>query len=128
VTAPVTDSRAGVSGSPAGLCPCGCGRKLSLPERALGKEARIVGDRIKFLEQYTLPLNLERTQELDLEPKEDLEGFIEQGREIDDDLLAVIHGELRPDSIERASVDSWLQAAHAMEVDTKTALHKTQLE
>ena len=115
-----------MSRSPAGLCPCGCGRKLSLPERALGKEARIVGDRIKFLEQYTLPLNLEPTQELDLEPKEDLEGFIEQGREIDDNLLAVIHGELPADAFERASMDRWLQTADAMELNTKTALDKTQ--
>ena len=35
----------------------------------MGKQARMVGDRVKFLEQYTLPLNLEPTQELDLEPR-----------------------------------------------------------
>jgi hypothetical protein len=115
-----------MSRSPAGLCPCGCGRKLSLPEHALGKEARIVGDRIKFLEQYTLPLNLEPTQELDLEPTEDLEGFIEQGREIDDNLIAVIHGDLPSDGFERDSMDHWLETAHTMELDTKTTLHKTQ--
>jgi hypothetical protein len=84
-----------------------------------------VGDRIKFLEQYTLPLNLEPTQELDLEPKEDLEGFIEQGREINDKVLAVIHGELPADGLERASMERWLQTAHAMELTTKTAIYET---
>lgn len=92
----------------------------------MGKQARMVGDRIKFLEQYTLPLNLEPTGELDLEPKEDLEGFIEQGREIDDHLLAVIHGELPADALERGSMNRWLETAHAMELNTKTALDKTQ--
>lgn len=107
------------------VCPCGCGRELSPLERGLTKHARRVGELIKFLEQYTLPLNLGTRDDLDLGPKEDLEGFIEQGREIDDQLLAVIHGELPADAFERASMHRWLEAAHVMELNTKTALHET---
>ncbi len=108
------------------FCPCGCGRKLSLAERGMGKQACTVGDRIKFLEQYTLPLNMEPEEDLDLEPREDLESFIEEGRGISDNLIAVVHGELPANAFERGSLNNWLKAAQAMELNTKAALEETQ--
>ena len=126
MTAPVTARPPDRSRHTAALCPCGCGRKLSPLERGLAKQARSVGERIKFLEQYTLPLNLDPRHELALALKEDLEGFIEQGREINDHLLAAIHGVVPADAFEHAAMHRWLQAAHAMELTTKTVLSKTQ--
>lgn len=85
----------------AAFCPCGCERKLSLAELHMGEEPK---------------------EDLDLEPKEDVEAFIEEGREIGDNLIAVIHGEVPADAFERGSTDHWLKAARAMELNTMTNL------
>lgn len=87
-------------------CFCGCGRKLNFSERGVSKRGAEVESYLQFLEAVALP-----AQRASSHSEEDLESFVEDGKDLRDDLADVLHGNLAARDVDRALLYKWLKTA-----------------
>lgn len=107
----------------AALCPCGCGKKLSLIQRGGGTQVRVLDKRIEWLETVGLFVMREtRPEEV-----ADFEDFIAAGREFRNHLIDVIHGDLDARYVDRRRMNAWAKLATRMERGAQTAIARHQL-
>ena len=90
-------------------CFCGCGRKLGFNDRSISKKGAAI-EGAELLEEYTLAAL--RTQQ---QPTTDLEDFIQDGRDLRDQLVAVLHHEADPRTVDRRHIDWHKRAAAILE-------------
>jgi uncharacterized protein (DUF3084 family) len=89
-------------------CACGCGRRLGLKDRLISRRAAKIERDAEFLENQTSRYGWAGRQPADLE------AFITDGRELRDQLVAVIHGELDAGAVDRSRMAKWRGQAKAL--------------
>jgi hypothetical protein len=100
-------------------CFCGCGRRLGFNDRSISRKAAKVDEEAAFLEQYVLPAQRESSQ-----PSYELEGFIDDGRTMRDQLAAVIHREADARTVDRRGLAEWHGRAKTIINEFKVAAYK----
>lgn len=104
-------------------CFCGCGRKLGFNDRSISKKGAKIEEEADFLEQYTLAaLRREGYSTTDLE------AFIEDGRELRDQLVAVLHRELDARAVDRHHMAHWHARAKTLVNEYKLAAYRAHQE
>jgi hypothetical protein len=100
-------------------CACGCGRRLGFRDGFVSRKAAKIEERADFLEDHTSRYGWAGWR------RADLEAFINEGRELRDQLVAVIHGELDARAVDRSHVADWRGQAKALisEYDMATYPH-----
>ena len=89
-------------------CFCGCGRRLGLKDRSLSRRAAKIQSAADFVEEHASRFGSADIQHADLE------GFIDDGRELRNQLVAVLHGELDAGRVDRHRVAQWRRQAKAL--------------
>jgi hypothetical protein len=89
-------------------CVCGCGRRLGVKDRLVCRRAARIEREADFLEDQ-----MSRYGWAGRRPG-DLEAFILDGRELRDQLVAVIHGELDAGALDRSHIADWRRQAKAL--------------
>jgi uncharacterized protein (DUF3084 family) len=89
-------------------CACGCGRRLGFKDHLISRRAAKIEREADFLEEHTSRYGWVGWQ------RADLETFINDGRELRDQLVRVIHGELDARAVDRSQVRDWRGQAKAL--------------
>src|SRR5262245_18402376 len=89
-------------------CFCGCGRRLGFKDRALSRRAAKIQVAADFLEEHGSRFGPAGVQEADLE------GFINDGRVLRDQLVAVLHGQPRAQPVDRQRIAHWRRRAKGL--------------
>jgi len=87
---------------------CGCGRRLGLKDRLVSRTAARIDREADFLENQTSRCGWAGRQ------RGDLDAFIGDGRELRDQLVSVIHGELDAGAVDRSQMAAWRRNAKAL--------------
>jgi hypothetical protein len=89
-------------------CFCGCGRRLGFKDLLLSRRAAKIQSAAGFLEEHASRFGSAGIEHADLE------GFINDGRALGNELVAVLHGELDVRRVDRHRVAQWLRQANAL--------------
>ena len=85
-----------------------------MTDRGIAKKARIVTEKADFLEEHVLPHE---------ENQDGLRGMIDEGREMQDTLVEVIHG-LDARAVDRRALNEWVGHASRIETRFKVAVYE----
>jgi hypothetical protein len=98
-------------------CACGCGRRLGFRGFLVSRKAAKIEERADFLENHASRYGWAGWQ------RADLEAFIDEGRELRDQLVAVIHDELDARAIDRSHMAGWRRRAKALITEYEMATY-----
>lgn len=92
-------------------CFCGCGRALAWLDRPFAKQGARVVASVEFLDTYRGPILGLR----DYQGNERLASLTAQGQFLAEELKKVVHGDLKPQSLDTAGVIRWLDTCQGIE-------------
>lgn len=95
-------------GTMARKCFCGCGRGLGFKNRSLSRRAAKIQEAAEFLEEHSSRFGYAGRQQADVE------GLIKDGRELRNQLVAVLHGERDARAVDRHRIAHWRGQAKAL--------------